>query len=250
MASFLPALFYLSAAVFLLGMAWRVSTWLCVPVPLKIPLTPGPVTSAGGMGRLAGEVVLFRSLFLADKSLWAAGWAFHLALVLLAIGHFGGLVCPGLSQAVLGFSATEFTRMAHITGGAIGIFAALPLLYLFVRRLLLERVRYVSTFSDYCALVLLFLVIATGNCMRFLGDLDIVQAREFVAGLLAFRAAPPPGDAAFTAHMLFVCALLAYLPFSKLMHLGGIFFSPTLNQPNNPRERRHVNPWDHAASKA
>jgi len=250
MAPFLPALFYLSAAVFLFGMAWRVSTWLRAPVPLKIPLTPGPTTGLGIAGRLAGEVILFRSLFRADKSLWAAGWAFHLALVLLAIGHFGGLVCPGFSQAMLGLSATEFTRMAHITGGAIGIFAALPLLYLFARRILMERARYLSTFSDYFTLALLFLVIATGNWMRFVGDLDIVQAREFVAGLLTFRTAPPPNDAAFTAHMLFVCALLVYIPFSKLMHLGGIFFSPTLNQPNNPRERHHVNPWDHAASKA
>jgi len=250
MVSFLPALFYLSVAVFLLGMAWRVFTWLRAPVPLKIPLTPGPTTGLGIAGRLAGEVILFRSLFRADKSLWAAGWAFHLALVLLAIGHFGGLVCPGLSQAMLGLTAAEFTRMAHVTGGAIGVFAALPLLYLFARRILMERVRYLSTFSDYFALALLLLVIATGNRMRFLGDLDIVQAREFVAGLLTFRVAPPPSNPAFTAHMLFVCALLVYIPFSKLMHLGGTFFSPTLNQTNDPRERRHVNPWDHAASKA
>jgi nitrate reductase gamma subunit len=250
MASFLPALFYLSAAVFLLGMAWRVSAWLRASVPLKLPLTPGPTTSTGVAGRLAGEVILFRSLFRADKSLWAAGWTFHFALVLLALGHFGGLVCPEFSRTVLGLSATEFTRMAHVTGGAIGILAVLPLLYLFVRRFLIERVRYLSTFSDYFALALLFLVIATGNCMRFLGDLDIVQARAFVAGLLTFRAVPPPNDTAFTAHMFLVCALLGYIPFSKLMHLGGIFFSPTFNQANNPRERRHVNPWDHAASKA
>lgn len=250
MALFLPGLFYLSAAVFLLGMGWRVFTWLRAPVPLKIPLTPGPATNPGVAARLAGEMILFRSLYRADKALWAGGWTFHFALVLLAIGHFGGLVCPEFSRTVLGLTAAEFTRMAHVTGGAIGILAIAPLLYLFIRRIFSERARYLSTFSDYFALVLLFSVIATGNYMRLFGNLDMMQAREFVAGLLTFRAVPPPNDTVFTAHMFFVCALLAYIPFSKLMHLGGIFFSPTFNQANNPRERRHVNPWDHAASKA
>ncbi|MEM2030105.1 MAG: menaquinol oxidoreductase, partial [Archaeoglobaceae archaeon] len=38
--------------------------------------------------------------------------------------------------------------------------------------------------------------------------------------------------------------LLAYFPFSKLMHAGGIFLSPTRNMPNNNRAERHVNPWN------
>ena len=250
MASFLPALFYLSAAVFLLGMAWRVFTWLRAPVPLKIPLTPGPATAAGVVGRMAGEVILFRSLFGADRSLWAAAWVFHVALVLLAIGHVAGLVVPDFARAVLGLTSDQSSHLAHVTGGAFGILAVVPLIFLFIRRLVVERVRHISALSDYLALALLFLAIQTGNHMRFMGDLNIAQAREFVAGLLAFRPVPPPQDGPFVAHMLLVCALLVYIPFSKLMHLGGIFFSPTLNQTNDPRQRRHVNPWDHEASKA
>ena len=41
-----------------------------------------------------------------------------------------------------------------------------------------------------------------------------------------------------------VCALLAYFPFSKLMHAPGVFFSPTRNLPANARAVRHVNPWN------
>ena len=37
--------------------------------------------------------------------------------------------------------------------------------------------------------------------------------------------------------------LFAYFPFSKLMHLGGVFLSPTRNLANNNRMVRHVNPW-------
>jgi nitrate reductase gamma subunit len=250
MTWFLPTLFYLSVAVFLLGMAWRVSVWLRAPVPLKIPLTPGPATTAGVVGRLAGEVVLFRSLFGADCPLWVASWVFHVSLVLLAIGHVAGLVIPNLAAGVLGLTPAQFSQLAHVTGGAIGVFALLPLLYLFLRRLFLERVRFISAFSDYAALALLLLVIATGNFMRFETDFDIVKAREFVAGLIAFQPVAPPPDTAFYAHMVLVSLLLACIPFSKLMHLGGIFFSQTLNQPNNPRALRHVNPWDHETTKA
>jgi hypothetical protein len=38
--------------------------------------------------------------------------------------------------------------------------------------------------------------------------------------------------------------LLAYFPFSKLMHAPGIFLSPTRNLAGNNRAKRHVNPWD------
>ncbi len=242
MASFLPVLFYLAAAVFVLGLAWRIATWLRAPVPLKIPVTPGPATYAGVARRLGGELLLFRSLWRADKTLWAAGWIFHVALVLLAFGHVGGLVCPEFPRRLLGLTAEGYARMSLVTGGAIGILAIAPLFYLALRRRLLERVRYISTFGDFLALGLLFLVIATGDEMRFQGAIDLAQAREFVAGLLAFRPVPPPGGFAFTAHMLSVCALLAYIPFSKLVHLGGVFFNPTLNQRNNARELRHINP--------
>jgi len=245
-----PFLFYLSLAVFLIGMGWRVWTWLRAPVPLKIPLTPGPATTAGVVGRVAGEVILFRSLLSADAPLWAAAWVFHVSLLLLAIGHVAGLVIPGFVAGALGLSPNQFSHLALVTGGVIGVVAILPLFYLFLRRLLIERVRFVSVFSDYFALALLFLVIATGNKMRFSEGFDIVTAREFVGGLLVFQPVAPPQDVIFVVHMLLVCVLLAYIPFSKLMHLGGIFFSPTFNQPNDPRQRRHVNPWDHEVSQA
>lgn len=236
----LPPLFYLSAAVFVAGMGWRLFIWLSAAVPLKIVLTPGPVTTGGVMRRLAGEVVLFRSLIQADFWLWAAAWLFHVSLLLLAVGHVGGLVIPEFARASLGLTEEQFHHLAQVTGGAFGIVAIIPLLYLLVRRMAVDRLRYISTLSDYVALTLLLLIIATGNQMRFLGSFDLAQARRFVSGLLAFHPVAPPADLAFTAHLLLVCALLIYIPFSKLVHLGGLVLSPTLNQKNNPREVRHA----------
>lgn len=244
MTSLLPALVYASAAVFLVGMGWRLAAWLRAPVPLNIVLTPGPATAAGVTRRLGGEALLFRSLFGADRWLWVAAWVFHISLVLLAVGHVAGLVVPELARASLGLTEDQFHQLAEVTGGVFGVLAVVPLLCLLLRRLTMERLRYISTFSDYFALALLLLVIATGDQMRFMGALDLARARQFVSGLLSFHPVAPPSDTAFVAHLLLVCALLAYIPFSKLVHLGGLLLSPTLNQRNNAREHRHVGPWD------
>ena len=49
----------------------------------------------------------------------------------------------------------------------------------------------------------------------------------------------------FYLHLFLVCVLLAYFPFSKLMHMGGVFLSPTRNLRADSRAERHVNPWDY-----
>jgi len=49
----------------------------------------------------------------------------------------------------------------------------------------------------------------------------------------------------FFIHFFLVCTLFAYFPFSKLMHLGGVFLSPTRNMPNDSRMIRHINPWNY-----
>ncbi len=41
-----------------------------------------------------------------------------------------------------------------------------------------------------------------------------------------------------------VACLLAMLPFTKMVHAAGLWLSPTRNQANDSRRRRHVNPWD------
>ena len=46
-------------------------------------------------------------------------------------------------------------------------------------------------------------------------------------------------------HLFLVTILLAYFPFSKLMHFAGVFMSPTRNLANNNRMKRHINPWNY-----
>ena len=76
-------------------------------------------------------------------------------------------------------------------------------------------------------------------------DTDIAQVKVFIMGLVHFSPVAPDGiSPLFFMHLAFVSVLLLYFPFSKLMHMPGVFFSPTRNLPTNTREVRHVNPWN------
>ena len=44
-------------------------------------------------------------------------------------------------------------------------------------------------------------------------------------------------------HLGLVLILMFIFPFSKLLHAPGVFFSPSRNQVDNPREKRHIAPW-------
>ena len=67
--------------------------------------------------------------------------------------------------------------------------------------------------------------------------------KTFVLGLMVFDWQPLPADGVLITHLSFVVVLMLVFPFSKLLHAPGVFFSPTRNQVDNPRERRHLAPW-------
>jgi len=247
MTLFLTTLFYLSAAVFIVGLSLRFTKWCRAATPLKIVLTPAPKTPAGVARRLLAKILFFPDLYKSNRCLWAAAWIFHVSLLLLIIGHLGGLVFFDLTCRLFALSPDGYHQFANITGGIFGITATLSLLVLLARRLLLERERYISGPADYFALVLLLLLIGAGNHMRFLAgfsDENLLQARAFLHALLTFQptTAAAPANTVFISHFILACLLLIYLPFSKLVHLAAIVANPTLTQANTPRETRHIGP--------
>ena len=80
-------LFYLAAAVFVVGLAHRLWRYARTPAPLKIPTTPAPTTRTGVVARMLREVVLFESLFKSSKWTWLFGWLFHVSLLLVVLRH-------------------------------------------------------------------------------------------------------------------------------------------------------------------
>ncbi len=110
-----------------------------------------------------------------------------------------------------------------------------------------KKVRYISLANDFFPLFLLLALVGSGICMRYIGKTDIASVKVFTMSLVTLHPVNPAAlgiSPLFFMHLFFLSVLLAYFPFSKLMHMGGIFLSPTRNQPNNSRAVRHVNPWN------
>ncbi len=125
--------------------------------------------------------------------------------------------------------------------GVIAGFAMVgSLLALWARRLVVERIRYISGPSDHLMLALLVAIGLSGLNLRFLNRTDVVDVKEFFLGLMYFDWRPLPADPALLLHLSLVLALMVVFPFSKLLHAPGVFFSPSRMQADDTREHRYA----------
>lgn len=232
--SFVYALLFIVATIVLVaGLGRKIYQYAKTPAPLKIPTTPAPVTQTGVVLRMIREVVFFESLFKSTKWTWIFGWMFHMGLFLVLIRHIRYFIDPVWEPIELiqpfGIYA-GFAMVAGLTG-------------LLIRRIFVDRVRYISAPSDYLWLLLLLGIGLAGLAMKFLIHTDIVQVKQFFTGVWTFSGGELPKDFLLLLHLALVFVLMLLLPFSKLLHIPGVFFSPTRNQVDNPREQRHLAPW-------
>ena len=225
-------LFYVATLVLVVGVAFKIVQYSKTPVPLKIPTTPAPTTTSGVVMRMFREVVFFESLFKSTIWTWIFAWAFHMGLFAVLFRH--GRYFHDLLPAVI-VGPLKYAAFAMIIG----------LIGLLVRRIAVNRVRYISAPSDYAMLILLLLIGISGAMMTFASHVDIVGVKQYFHAWMTFdfdNLILPP-DIVLRIHLFFVAVLMLIFPISKLLHAPGIFFSPTRNQVDNPREVRHVAEW-------
>ena len=238
-------LFYAAIIILVVGVARKVMQYAKTPAPLKIPTTPAPVTQTGVVLRMASEVVLFSSLFKSNKWIWVFGWLFHFSLLLAFFRHLRYAFTPDSI-----FWPIIDLELIQAAGKYAGLGMAIGLGGLLWRRIFVDRVRYISAPSDYFMLLLLLGIAVTGLMMSFLSHTDIVELKAFVLGLIYFDWQPLPTDGVLITHLSLVVLLMIIFPISKLLHAPGIFFSPTRNQVDNPREKRHISAWGQAIDDA
>ncbi|MCA1925112.1 MAG: respiratory nitrate reductase subunit gamma [Thiobacillus sp.] len=226
-------IFYLATLLLVVGLVYKIFDYSRTPAPLKIPTTPAPTTQTGVVYRMAKEVVLFESLFKSNKWIWVFGWLFHFGMLLVLIRHLRYFINP----------IPEWLLFIQPFGKYASIMMVVGLLGLLARRFVVDRVRYISTPSDYLMLVLLIGIGVTGMLTTFVVHTDIVALKQFFMGLMFFDLQPVPEDPIILAHLAMVALLMVIFPISKLLHAPGIFFSPTRNQVDDPREHRHVAAW-------
>ncbi len=267
---------YLAAFTFIIGVIFRVVKWAHSPTPFRIPTTAGqqkslpwikqstfenPSTTWGVIGRMAMEIFLFRSLFrnlkteLGDdknlihgsaKWLWLAGIVFHYSFLIVFLRHIRFFTQPAPFYLNILETFDGFLQIGAPRLFITGILLLVAVTYLLIRRLYIPQVRYISLASDYFPLFMIISIASTGILMRYFFKTDIVAVKELTMGLATFNPIIPEGiGAIFYIHLFLVSIFFAYFPFSKLVHLGGVFLSPTRNIAANSREIMHVNPWNY-----
>ncbi len=231
-----------------------------------------PKGGAGAVVRMIFEVLLFRSLFRNtrleylraedgpkinyewEKWLWLAALAFHYSFLVIFLRHFRFFLEPIPGFVHLLESLDGFLQMGVLPINGLGIpevyltdmLLMLAVTYLFLRRIYIPQMRYISLPADYFPLFLILGLGFTGILMRYFIRVDITAVKELAIGLFKFSPVVPDGiGVIFYIHLFILSVLIAYFPFSKLMHLAGVFLSPTRNLCNNNRFVRHVNPWNY-----
>ncbi|MFW6053063.1 MAG: sulfate reduction electron transfer complex DsrMKJOP subunit DsrM [Desulfosalsimonas sp.] len=268
---------YLAFIIFLVGFANKIIDWSKSAVPFKIPTTMGqqksldwikqnkldsPYTTGQVVIRMLLEILLFRSLFKNTRTgfgagrritykwviwLWLFALLFHYSFLVVVIRHLRFFTEPvpffvAFLEQIDGMLQILLPNM-FLSGFAL-LAGALLLL---VRRVFLPKMVYLSRPADYFPLFLIIGIAVTGLMMRYLSKVDVVRIKELTMGLATLQPSIPEGGVSglFYVHLFFVSILVAYIPFSKIMHMGGVFLSPTRNLANDSRARRHENPWNY-----
>ena len=226
-------LFYVATLLLVVGLGFKIWKYARTPAPLKIPTTPAPTTLGGVIVRMFMEVVFFRSLFFSNKWIWALGWMFHMSMWLVLLRHF-----RYFQQNVW-----WVIDLVQPFGTYAGFGMLIGLTGLLVRRFTVNRVRYISSPSDYLMLALFLGIVLSGLTMRWVAHTDIITLKSYMTGLLRFRVGELPSDFFLLVHLTLVALLMIIFPISKLLHAPGVFFAPSRNQVDNAREKRHLAPW-------
>ena len=266
---------YVAVFLFLIGFVYRVLKWASSPVPFHILTVSGqqkslpwikadninsPYTTGGVVKRLALEILLFRSLLKNEKVeieaphrlllktstlLWLGAMAFHWSLLVILVRHLRFFLEPVPSVVVILQRVDSIFQNLLPILYISDVILLIALGYLFMRRIIYPQVRTISLPSDYFVLLIIAGIALSGVLMRLIFKGDLVQVKEWVMAMLSLRPMPPKGvNLLFYIHLFFVSFLMAYFPLSKLMHMPGIFLSPTKNLKNTSRNDRHLNPWN------
>ena len=163
-------------------------------------------TRGGVVLRLGREVVLFESLFKANKWIWLFGWVFHAALLIVLLRHLRYFTLP----------VWEWVALIQPFGVYAGFAMVAGLVGLWARRILVPRIRYISAPSDHLMLALLVGIAVSGLLMKFLAHTDIVALKSFFLGLMFLDWQPMPADPVLLVHLGLVAALMIVFPYSKL----------------------------------
>jgi nitrate reductase gamma subunit len=168
------------------------------------------------------------SQLLRRKQLVLGSVLFHVGVLVIFLGHFGGLLTPIWVFDAMGVSHGAKQMLAIVVGGGAGVMCLAGALLLLHRRLFDPRIRKNSSFGDTAILALLTLQVALGLgtipiSAQHLDGEEMVKFMTWAQGIFTFRpyVAELIADAhwVFKAHILIGLTIFLVFPFTRLVHM-------------------------------
>jgi nitrate reductase gamma subunit len=153
---------------------------------------------------------------------------FHVGILLIFIGHAGGLLTPVAVFEALGISHTAKQLTAVIIGGVAGTMCFVGLAMLLYRRLVDPRIRRTSSFADIAILVILLtqLSLGLGSIFVSLHHLDgseMVALMNWAQHIVTLRGGAADFVAGvsliFKIHLTLGMTIFLVFPFTRLVHV-------------------------------
>ncbi|MCF8011469.1 MAG: respiratory nitrate reductase subunit gamma [Clostridiales bacterium] len=221
---------YITIIIFVLGVFYRLGRWVGTQIIHNITLSDPWLKTNGQVAvRIGTEAFLFRNFFIFDKALWAGALLMHLSLLNVLGGHVVGFGTLGTQFAFIpGVSEQLSQSLSNDLGTIFGILLFVALAYLLIRRLSITPIKQLNKPSDILWLVFLLLIVGVGDIMRFFHQFHVEYepVRDYVIALGTFQPVVNMellSNPVFLVHFTLVNILLILFPFSKLMHLFGMF---------------------------
>jgi nitrate reductase gamma subunit len=180
---------------------------------------------------LGKEVLFFKEYFHRNRSLWYIVYPFHIGIFLF-VGFFALLLVGALTMvggvAVSAESSNAWGLLIHyvtlIVGVAGLIFGAIGCLALLIRKLVDQTMSPYTRRIEYFNIVFVLAVFITGILAWGIADLGFETARESMKSFITFNGMESIHSLVGT-HIILLALLLAYLPFTNMMHFFAKFFT-------------------------
>ncbi len=171
------------------------------------------------------------SQFLRRRQLMWGSNLFHVGVLVILAGHFGGLLTPVWVFDMMGVPHGQKQMTAMVAGGIAGIACFIGLTLLVHRRLFDPRIRRTSSFADIAVLLMLYAQLILGLATiplsaQHLDGHEMVKFMNWAQGTVTLQS-----DAwqlvadvhpIFKLHLLLGMTILLAFPFTRLVHVWSI----------------------------
>jgi nitrate reductase gamma subunit len=175
------------------------------------------------------------SEFLEKKRLFFGVTIFHWGILLTLFGHVGGMLVPQRTLDLFGINAATHVTIAHYSGMTTGMAVLVGLGFLLYRRTAMPRMQLLTSTNDYITLGGVLVVSAIGLYNVFFGGYYVLDTiAPWIRGIVTFSPEPAliaEAPLSYKAHIFSALALLAYSPFSRLVHIWSVPLGYLLRSP-------------------